>query len=177
MSALKDMTGQKFGRLTVIYRSGSNQCGMATWFCKCDCGGGCVVPGAALRKGNTKSCGCLHDECARERMTIHGKSHTRLSAIWASMKQRCYNPSNKNFDRYGGRGITVCDEWREDFQTFRDWAISNGYDENAPVGKCTIDRINNDKGYSPDNCRWVDMKVQNNNKSNITNRSNGDEKY
>jgi hypothetical protein len=82
------------------------------------------------------------------------------------MNQRCSNPSDKNYNRYGGRGISVCDEWREDFQAFYEWAIANGYDETAPVGECTIDRIDNDKGYAPDNCRWVDLKTQQNNKSN-----------
>ena len=81
------------------------------------------------------------------------------------MKDRCYCPSHNAYKYYGERGITVCDEWLNDFQAFYDWAMANGYDENAPKGKCTIDRIDNDKGYSPDNCRWVDMKVQNNNKS------------
>lgn len=91
---------------------------------------------------------------------------SRLHIVWRSMNQRCYNPNKKSYPRYGGRGITVCDEWRNDFQAFYEWAIANGYDENADRYQCTIDRIDNDKGYSPDNCRWVDMKVQNNNKSN-----------
>lgn len=119
-----------------------------------------------MRKGITRSCGCLHDEAARMRRTSHGKSGTRLYAIWKAMNRRCSNPSDKNYNRYGGRGISVCDEWCDDFQAFYEWAIANGYDETAPVGECTIDRIDNDKGYAPGNCRWVDLKTQQNNKSN-----------
>ena len=166
MSALKDLTGQRFGRLTVIGRAGSTPEGTATWRCLCDCGKECIAEGAKMRKGNTKSCGCLHDDAARMRRTTHGNSGTRLYAVWKAMIQRCSNHSDKNYDRYGGRGITVCPEWRNDFQKFYEWAMANGYDDNAAAGRCTIDRIDNDKGYGPDNCRWVDMKTQNKNKSN-----------
>ena len=94
------------------------------------------------------------------------KKKSRLYCVWIDMKKRCYNPIAHNYHRYGGRGITICDEWRNDFQSFYDWAMANGYDENAPRGQCTIDRIDNDKGYNPDNCRWVDTATQNKNKSN-----------
>lgn len=167
MSAVKDLTGQRFGILFVIGRHGSTPQGTATWRCLCDCGNLCVTEGAKLRKHNTRSCGCLHDETARKRLTIHGKSETRLYAIWKALKQRCYNHSDKDYDRYGGRGITVCSEWLHSFQAFFDWSMTNGYDENALTGQCTIDRIDNDKGYSPDNCRWVDMKVQRHNRSDM----------
>lgn len=161
-----DLAGQKFGKLTVIEQKGVSKYGHATWLCKCDCGNRSVVLGRNLRNGNTSSCGCLQRERAGrpiEKTTL-AKEYSRLYCVWWGMKVRCYNPKHKGYHRYGGRGITVCDEWINDFQSFCDWAMANGYDENAPRGKCTIDRIDNDKGYSPANCRWVDMKVQNQNR-------------
>lgn len=92
---------------------------------------------------------------------IHGECRTRLYEIWVDMKKRCYNPKSHAYHRYGGRGISVCDTWKDSYESFRNWAISNGYSDDL-----TIDRINNEQGYSPDNCRWVDMKVQNNNRCN-----------
>lgn len=161
----KDITGQRFGRLVVVERAEQNQGRKAMWECVCDCGKQTVVRGTNLNSGHTTSCGCLSDERIAKLNFSHGKRRTRLYRIWSSMKTRCYNPKDEHYARYGGRGITVCDAWRNDFQAFYDWAIANGYDENAAYGKCTIDRIDNDKGYYPDNCRWADMKTQNNNKS------------
>lgn len=166
MSALKDLTGQRFGRLVVVERAGSDTKGNAMWKCQCDCGEVRVVNSRNLLSGNSKSCGCLKTDQVVLRNIIHGKRKSRLYPIWKAMNERCRNPNVHNYHRYGGRGITVCEEWKTDFQAFYSWAMANGYDENAPVGKCTIDRIDNDKGYSPDNCRWVDTKTQNNNKSN-----------
>lgn len=96
----------------------------------------------------------------------HGQSKTRLYGIWCGMKSRCTNPNHPKYKDYGGRGIDVYDGWLHDFSAFRDWALSNGYDDNASIGQCSLDRINNDKGYHPDNCRWASAKEQSYNKRN-----------
>lgn len=166
MSKLKDLTGQRFGRLIVTKRAGSDKWRRATWECQCDCGEVRVEYSNNLLMGRVKSCGCLRSEKNLQNSITHGKRKSRLYHVWSDMKNRCYNSKIHNYHRYGGRGITVCDEWRNDFGKFYEWAIGNGYDENAPYGQCTLDRIDNDKGYSPDNCRWVDVKTQNNNKTN-----------
>ena len=164
MSALKDLTGQRFGRLVVVGRADKITLNReAVWNCQCDCGATVIVRGASLRKGDTKSCGCMRDEIESRIHSTHRKTKTRLYNVWTHIIQRCYNQKHTAYKNYGGRGITVCDEWRNDFMKFHDWAMENGYDETAPQGKCTIDRIDNDKGYSPDNCRWTDMKVQRHN--------------
>lgn len=158
-----DRSGVRYGRLVAIKRVGTKH-GEATWLCKCDCGNEVVVIGGNLTTGTTKSCGCLQREngVAVGHMTIHGGTKTRLHSVWAGMMARCYTKSSISYHNYGARGIAVCDEWH-DFAVFRDWAISAGYDPDAPRGKCTIDRIDNDGNYCPENCRWVDMKTQRHN--------------
>ena len=169
MRKVKDLSGLRFGKLTAIAVDGRDKNGNVTWLCNCDCGKSCVVTGVHMSSGHKKSCGCLNSSDGRRQRveTKHGKSNSRLYRVWATMKNRCHNPNTERYRYYGGRGITVCDEWRNDFQKFYEWAISNGYDENAPFQQCTIDRIDNDKGYSPDNCRWVDMNAQRHNRSDM----------
>lgn len=161
MGRLIDLTGRRFTRLVVIERDRNDKQGKPMWKCRCDCGNEVVVRGAALAAGRTHSCGCYDVDVH----TTHGGFGTKLYSVWRSMCARCNNPAHKAFPSYGGRGISVCSEWL-DFAVFRKWAFDNGYDENASKWEKTLDRIENDKGYSPDNCRWVDMREQNRNKRN-----------
>lgn len=151
-----DLTGQRYGRLTVIEEEKRNTGEKTKWICHCDCGKNTNVSTDNLRAGRVVSCGCSK----KEKATKHGQWGTRIYRIWADMKQRCSNTKHKYYHRYGGRGITVCDEWTEDFQAFYDWAMDNGYQ-----GNLTIDRKDNDKGYHPDNCRWTTHKKNCNNRS------------
>ena len=164
-----DLTGQRFGRLIVVRFIGTSKARQAIWRCQCDCGKETDVRASSLRCGDTTSCGCLQREVSKEVNTKHGEAHSRLHNIWGQMKGRCENPKNHAFEHYGARGIAVCDEWKE-YANFRDWAMLNGYRESL-----SIDRIDNDKGYSPDNCRWTTMKKQSNNRrSNHTISFNGE---
>lgn len=155
-----DITGQRFGRLVAIKQVERNSSNKIQWLCQCDCGKQVKVTTGHLRSGHTKSCGCYSRDRAKEANTTHGGKHTRLYSIWSDVKKRCNNPSHAAYHRYGGRGIRICDEWKDDFQTFRDWAMSHGYRDNL-----TLDRKDNDGDYEPSNCRWVTMKEQCNNTS------------
>ena len=169
----KDLRGKRFGRLTAIECVGKAQNSTyRLWRCTCDCGREVITTTHALTCGDTKSCGCLKHDVTVERNRKHGLSGSRLYRVWSSMKYRCYKPTCKEYRNYGGRGISVCDEWRSSFEAFREWALANGYDESAPRGKCTIDRIDNDGNYEPDNCRIADMVTQVRNRRHFHRRNN-----
>lgn len=159
MRKIKNIKGQKFTKLKVIDLQGV-QNHRAMWLCKCDCGNEIVVSSNSLLTKKTKSCGCLNIKKIIERNTTHGLSKTRLYKIWCGMKQRCYNKNDKRYNRYGKRDIKICDEWLKDFKKFYDWSIKNGYSD-----KLTIDRINNNGNYEPNNCRWITQHEQTRNYS------------
>lgn len=164
-----DLTGKSFGKLTVIERINNyiEPCGekKAKWQCLCECGNTIHVTTSHLTTGHTKSCGCSKNQGTYK----HGCHNTRLYSVWEGMRSRCNNQNSSNFERYGRRGIKVCEDW-DDFIQFKEWAEANGYYATAEYGECTIDRIDNSKGYSPNNCRFVPMSVQAFNKRNTKRR-------
>ncbi|POP31673.1 hypothetical protein C3B58_15365 [Lactonifactor longoviformis] len=152
-SKVLDISGMRFGHLIAverIHRNGSR----SYWKCICDCGNEKIILLQNLRNGDATSCGCQRIKS----ITRHGGSHTKLYVVWQGMVRRCYDSKSKNYVNYGARGIHVCDEWRGDFGIFQKWAVQNGYRDGL-----SIDRINNDGNYSPNNCRWTTDKVQMNN--------------
>ena len=156
----EDLTGKRFGRLTVI-EFVPNEKPRTFWKCKCDCGNVSVVCATDLKRWDVLSCGCWIKEKRRERFLKHGLSHTRIYRIWKSMISRCFFSSSKDYKNYGGRGITVCDEWKNNVTAFYEWAMENGYTD-----ELTIDRIDPNKDYCPENCRWIPLEYQNRNKRN-----------
>lgn len=158
---LKDLTGQRFGRLVAIRHVGYDKRGQAIWEFKCDCGNTIHALGYPITYGNVTSCGCYNREKTVRQNYKHGFSvrgkREKLYVVWCALKKRCKTPTDKAYKYYGARGIDICDEW-ETYEPFREWAMANGYKDGL-----TIDRIDNDGNYCPENCRWVDMVVQSRN--------------
>jgi hypothetical protein len=164
---MEDLTGQKINRWTILektFKKGNIQ----YYKCRCDCGTLRDVGGSYIRRGKSLSCGCYQIEISKAINTTHGKHGTLLYRRWGGIKNRCFNKKDKDYKNYGGRGIVMCNEWLN-FETFEKWAIENGFKK-----ELSIDRIDNEDGYNPNNCRWANSKTQaNNNRNNHRVKING----
>lgn len=165
----EDLTGKKFGKLTVVRRLKPEEVKTKqyNWLCKCECGRYVSASANKLKTGIAKSCGCLKDDFSIGDITrTHGKSHSKIYNVYSGMKQRCFNPNNDRYKNYGGRGITICDEWlgENGFENFYRWAMEAGYDESKSRTEQSIDRIDVNGNYEPSNCRWADSYTQARNK-------------
>lgn len=168
---MQDLTGKKFGKLTVlkleykkavVLKNGRKNGYVYFYLCECECGNKKIIQNTSLISGGTRSCGCITKARAKIlglNSKTHGKTKTRLYKIWLKIKERCNNPNSNRFNCYGQRGIKISKKWENDFLNFEKWALANGYQNNL-----TIDRIDNNKNYEPGNCRWVTQKTQQNNR-------------
>ena len=153
----ENLTGRRFGRLTVLAEAERSKGRKKRWLCVCDCGGQTITDTTKLTSGYTRSCGCLRSEKARERHLLHGGKGSRLYNIWKNARQRCRNPKSPDYYLYGARGVKFSTDW-DDFETFRAWALANGYQDDL-----TLDRKDPDGDYTPENCRWATWKEQRHN--------------
>lgn len=163
-----DLTNQKYGKLLVLKYDHSDKNGKPYYECLCDCGNKIIARGENIRSGRSKSCGCYTIERSKEANTKHGDSGSRLYNEWLGIRKRCNDKNNKEYKNYGNRGINVCKEWNSDYLCFKEWAVNNGYSDNL-----TIERIDVNEGYNPNNCTWIPMPEQSINKRIQKNNTTG----